>query len=126
VLDFTDHTVLVLGLGESGLAIARWVGERGAQVRVADTREAPPMRDALCTAVPTARFHGGELSESLLDGVTLVALSPGLSPTQSAACTPSAAPASAPTAAKAPAAPATASAASAASAARGFLRCVLS
>jgi UDP-N-acetylmuramoylalanine--D-glutamate ligase len=85
VLDFTDHTVLVLGLGESGLAIARWVGERGAQVRVADTREAPPMRDALCTAVPTARFHGGELSESLLDGVTLVALSPGLSPTRSAA-----------------------------------------
>jgi UDP-N-acetylmuramoylalanine--D-glutamate ligase len=85
VLDFTDHTVLVLGLGESGLAIARWVGERGGQVRVADTRAAPPMRDALRTAVPAASFHGGELSESLLDGVTLVALSPGLSPTLSPA-----------------------------------------
>jgi UDP-N-acetylmuramoylalanine--D-glutamate ligase len=85
MLDFTDQTVLVLGLGESGLAIARWVGERGATVRVADTRSAPPMLDALKTVVHGARFHGGALAESLLDGVTLVALSPGLSPTLSPA-----------------------------------------
>jgi UDP-N-acetylmuramoylalanine--D-glutamate ligase len=85
MLDFSDQTVLVLGLGESGLAIARWVGERGATLRVADTRDAPPMLGALKTAVPGARFHGGALAESLLDGVTIVALSPGLSPTLSPA-----------------------------------------
>ena len=33
--------VLVLGLGESGLAMARWCGLNGCRVRVADTREAP-------------------------------------------------------------------------------------
>jgi UDP-N-acetylmuramoylalanine--D-glutamate ligase len=85
MLDFTDQTVLVLGLGESGLAIARWVGERGAAVHVADTREAPPMRDALQATVRGACFHGGDLPVSLLDGATLVALSPGLSPTHSPA-----------------------------------------
>ncbi len=85
MLDFTDHTVLVLGLGESGMAIARWVGGRGATLRVADTRAAPPMLDALQRELPAARFHGGGLDVALLDGVTLVALSPGLSPTHSAA-----------------------------------------
>jgi UDP-N-acetylmuramoylalanine-D-glutamate ligase len=85
MLDFTDHTVLVLGLGESGLAIARWVGGRGAKLRVADTRDAPPMLGALRHELPSAQFHGGAFDPSLLDGITLVALSPGLSPTHSAA-----------------------------------------
>ena len=33
-------TVLVLGLGESGLAMARWCARCGANVRVWDSREA--------------------------------------------------------------------------------------
>ena len=38
-----DTTVLVLGLGESGLAMARWCARCGAgTVRVWDTREVPP------------------------------------------------------------------------------------
>jgi len=36
-----DTTVLVLGLGDSGLAMARWCARHGARVTVADTREAP-------------------------------------------------------------------------------------
>ena len=85
MLDLTSHTVLVLGLGESGLAIARWAGGRGARLRVADTRAAPPMLDTLRTELPQAQFVGGALDVALLEGVTLVALSPGLSPTHSAA-----------------------------------------
>ncbi len=60
MLDFTDHTVLVLGLGESGLAIARWVGARGATLRVADTRAAPPMLDVLRQELPAAQFHANQ------------------------------------------------------------------
>ena len=37
-----DLPVLVLGLGASGLAMARWCARHGARVTVADTREAPP------------------------------------------------------------------------------------
>jgi UDP-N-acetylmuramoylalanine--D-glutamate ligase len=85
VLDLTGQTVLVLGLGESGLAIARWVGSRGARLRVADTRAAPPMLAALRAELPDAQFAGGELMTALLDDATLVALSPGLSPSHSAA-----------------------------------------
>src|SRR4051812_45173138 len=34
--------VLVLGLGDSGLAMARWCVAQGADVTVADTRDEPP------------------------------------------------------------------------------------
>ena len=78
--DFDAPVVLVLGLGESGLAMARWCARHGAQVRVADTREAPANLPALRAHVPDAEFVGGPFAVSLLDGVTLVAISPGLSP----------------------------------------------
>jgi len=73
-------TVLVLGLGESGLAMAAWCARHGATVRVWDSREQPPKAEALALAVPAATLDGGELSVDALRGVQLVLKSPGLSP----------------------------------------------
>ncbi|WP_173004245.1 UDP-N-acetylmuramoyl-L-alanine--D-glutamate ligase [Ralstonia pickettii] len=78
--EFDAPVVLVLGLGESGLAMARWCARHGARVRVADTREAPANLPVLRAHVPDAEFVSGPFALSLLDGVTLVAISPGLSP----------------------------------------------
>ena len=78
--DFDAPAVLVLGLGESGLAMARWCARHGARVRVADTREAPANLPTLRAHVPDAEFVNGPFAVSLLDDVTLVAISPGLSP----------------------------------------------
>ncbi|MDO9144450.1 UDP-N-acetylmuramoyl-L-alanine--D-glutamate ligase [Rhodoferax sp.] len=76
-----SHPVLILGLGASGLAMARWCARRGAQVTVADTRTAPPQLAALQRDVPTARFATGPLDAELLQGgITAVFKSPGLSP----------------------------------------------
>ena len=70
---FAGRRILVLGLGDSGLSIARWVERRGGTPRVADTRAAPPR----------AKDYAGELctgpfSLRLLDGMDLVCVSPGL------------------------------------------------
>lgn len=75
-------SVLVLGLGESGLAMARWCAREGARLTVADTREQPPGLEALRAELPDARFVAGPFAESLLDGVEAVYRSPGLSPAQ--------------------------------------------
>lgn len=72
--------VLVLGLGESGLAMARWCGRNGCRVRVADTREAPANLATLQAEVSGASFVSGTFAEALLDDIALVAISPGLSP----------------------------------------------
>jgi UDP-N-acetylmuramoylalanine--D-glutamate ligase len=71
---------LVLGLGDSGLAMARWLAAQGRGVRVADTRAEPPQGSALAADCPAAEFVGGEFAETLLDDVDLVAISPGLAP----------------------------------------------
>ena len=73
--------VLVLGLGASGLAMARWCARGGARVTVADTRPVPPQLAALQRDVPAARFVSGAFEAVLLqDGITAVFKSPGLSP----------------------------------------------
>jgi UDP-N-acetylmuramoylalanine--D-glutamate ligase len=72
--------VLVLGLGASGLAMARWCTRHGATVAVWDSREAPPQAGALRSELPAARLSSGELTETALSGVQLVLKSPGLAP----------------------------------------------
>ncbi|MBI3382309.1 MAG: UDP-N-acetylmuramoyl-L-alanine--D-glutamate ligase [Aquabacterium sp.] len=74
-----DLTVLILGLGDSGLAMARWCARCGSTVRVADTRANPPQAATLAADVPAATLHHG-LDVGLLDGVNLVLKSPGLMP----------------------------------------------
>ncbi|WP_407059812.1 UDP-N-acetylmuramoyl-L-alanine--D-glutamate ligase [Comamonas composti] len=76
------QSVLVLGLGASGLAMARWCRRCGAEVVVADTREAPPQLQQLMQELPGVRFVAGEFTPALVDGqgLNLVYRSPGLSP----------------------------------------------
>ena len=79
-----DTTVLVLGLGESGLAMARWCARFGANVRVWDSRESPPNAALLAEHVPGAQWVRGALTDEAFAGVRLVLKSPGLSPLDSA------------------------------------------
>ena len=76
--------VLILGLGASGLAMARWCARHGMHVTVADTRAAPPQLAVLREELPAARFVHGALDVSLLANaaVNLVLKSPGLAPQQ--------------------------------------------
>ena len=77
-----DQSVLILGLGASGLAMARWCVRCGAQVTVADTRAQPPQLAVLQQELPQVRFVPGAFDASLVQGQPLHAVyrSPGLSP----------------------------------------------
>jgi UDP-N-acetylmuramoylalanine--D-glutamate ligase len=81
-----DQHVLILGLGASGLAMARWCARLGAQVTVADTRPQPPQLEKLLELVPDAQFAHSDFSAALVEGTSMraVFLSPGLSPAQTA------------------------------------------
>ena len=80
--NLANQRILVLGLGASGLALARWCARCGADVTVADTRPAPPQLAALQANVPKARFVHAAMDAALLDiqPFDLLLKSPGLSP----------------------------------------------
>jgi UDP-N-acetylmuramoylalanine--D-glutamate ligase len=81
-MDYQGKFALVLGLGESGLAMSQWLARCGARLRVADTRSDPQRLPTLQAIAPNAEFVGGAFSASLLDGVDFVAVSPGLAPSR--------------------------------------------
>jgi UDP-N-acetylmuramoylalanine--D-glutamate ligase len=81
-MDYQGKFALVLGLGESGLAMTQWLARCGARLRVADTRSDPQRLPTLQAIAPNAEFVGGAFSASLLDGVDFVAVSPGLAPSR--------------------------------------------
>jgi UDP-N-acetylmuramoylalanine--D-glutamate ligase len=75
-----DLPVLVLGLGDSGLAMARWCARCGANVTVWDSREQTAGDAALASEWPAVQRLRGELLPAQLGGVQLVLKSPGLAP----------------------------------------------
>ena len=78
-LELNGKQALVLGLGDTGLSMARWLARRGAGVRVADTREMPPCAAELARALPQATLETGAFRESSFDTADLIAISPGIS-----------------------------------------------
>jgi len=77
-----NQSVLILGLGDSGLAMARWCVRNGAHVQVVDTRAEPPHLAALRAELPAVKFVCGAFDAGLVEGqdVRAVFKSPGLSP----------------------------------------------
>ena len=75
---WADKKVLVLGLGETGLSMVRWLSAQGARLRAADSRSAPPGLAALRDSLPQVEAHCGAFSDVLLDGIDLIAISPGI------------------------------------------------
>ena len=82
-----DTTVLILGLGDSGLAMARWCVRHGAQVSVWDSRERAPQDAALAQELPMVRRllslplpEREREKEREPKGFQLILKSPGLAP----------------------------------------------
>jgi len=69
--------VLVLGLGDTGLSLARWIAREGGRVRMADSRRDPPRSKEYQTDF-AGELHTGAFSTALLDDVDVVCVSPGL------------------------------------------------
>ena len=63
-MNWYGQHILILGLGDSGLAAARWLARRGADLRVADTSAAPANLPRLQQALPEVAVTTGEFVEA--------------------------------------------------------------
>jgi UDP-N-acetylmuramoylalanine--D-glutamate ligase len=75
---YQGRNAIVLGLGVTGLSLARHLVEHGANVRVADTRDDPPNRDALARSLPQVELFTGDFSDATFAGADMIAISPGV------------------------------------------------
>lgn len=76
--NFENKSVLVLGFGETGLSMARWLSAKGANLRAADSRAAPPGLEQMAKFVKPEQIHCGGFSDALLEGMDMIAISPGV------------------------------------------------
>ena len=73
-----DKRWLVLGLGDTGLSLTRWLCRHGAKVRVADTRHDPPHATKLTRDFPAIDLVTGDYAAATFADVDAIAISPGV------------------------------------------------
>jgi UDP-N-acetylmuramoylalanine--D-glutamate ligase len=77
-MSFQEKKAVVLGMGETGLSMAKWLSRRGANVRAVDSRPTPPCLEALKRILPQDRLFPGTYPAEAFAGVDLIAISPGV------------------------------------------------
>jgi UDP-N-acetylmuramoylalanine--D-glutamate ligase len=75
---------VVVGLGMTGLSVARYLHRQGEPFRVVDTRAHPPQLAALQTSCPGVTVHCGPLSAASFASAGRIVLSPGVAPQEPA------------------------------------------
>jgi UDP-N-acetylmuramoylalanine--D-glutamate ligase len=76
---------LVVGLGETGLSVARFLSRRGMPVAIVDSRKQPPGLERLRTELPAdVALFLGEFNEGAFERAQQIVLSPGVSMDQPA------------------------------------------
>ena len=69
---------LVLGLGETGLSVARYLARNDIDAIYVDTRDEPPGIEELCQICPGAEVILGTAPEEMLKGISRIIASPGI------------------------------------------------
>lgn len=75
----TDVRTLIVGLGATGLACARYLISQGSQVAIADSREHPPGLRELEEEFPDIAVFLGDFDSALFARADLLVVSPGVS-----------------------------------------------
>ncbi|MCB1924280.1 MAG: UDP-N-acetylmuramoyl-L-alanine--D-glutamate ligase [Gammaproteobacteria bacterium] len=69
---------LVVGLGATGLSVARYLVRRGEQVAIADSRKTPPGLDTLNEELPDIAVFLGPFDDALFHSADRLVVSPGV------------------------------------------------
>jgi len=76
--------IVIVGLGQTGLSVARHLAARGQRFAVADSRSEPPLLPVFRAQFPDVPLHCGPFAEDQFVNADRLVLSPGLDPRQPA------------------------------------------
>jgi len=74
------QSILIVGLGQTGLSCARFLVQQGCAVAMMDTREQPPALAILQAEHPEVVVKAGGLDRTLMLQADMIVLSPGVDP----------------------------------------------
>ena len=74
----TDNRTVVVGLGMTGLSVARYLASRQRPFAVVDSREEPPGLDQFRSEFPGVLLTLGAISDEALQGAATLVVSPGV------------------------------------------------
>jgi len=74
----STQLTIVLGLGVTGLSVARFLSRQKTKFMVIDSRANPPGLDEFCSEFPNVSYAVGELDSELLSLASEVVVSPGI------------------------------------------------
>ena len=77
-MNLQGKMVLVLGMGETGLSMVKWLSRQDAKVRVADSRMEPPNWKEIMQAFPQVQVYTGKFETKIFDDIEMIAISPGV------------------------------------------------
>lgn len=72
------HSILVVGLGQTGLSVAQYLAAKGLNFKVADSRIDPPGKEALSTLGVQVQTEFGEFTSEFFAGADCLVVSPGI------------------------------------------------
>ena len=73
------YQFLIIGLGVTGLSVARFLHQRGISFAVADNSEHPSQHQSLLKFAPKTRVYTGDIKAAYLEQAEQVVVSPGVS-----------------------------------------------
>ena len=77
-------SILIIGLGKTGLSVAHFLKRQGLAFAVADSREQPPGLDALRASFPDAEVRLGAFDATWMASFATLVVSPGVAAAESA------------------------------------------
>ncbi|MGQ9425994.1 UDP-N-acetylmuramoyl-L-alanine--D-glutamate ligase [Gilvimarinus sp. F26214L] len=80
----SSELTAIIGTGETGLSVARYLASKNQRFVMFDTRQAPPNLERVKADFPDVRLELGDLRATSLQHVTRVIVSPGVSPDEAA------------------------------------------
>ncbi|MCP4598141.1 UDP-N-acetylmuramoyl-L-alanine--D-glutamate ligase [Neptuniibacter sp.] len=80
----SDNFKIVIGLGKTGLACARFLAGKGVAFSVCDSRENPPGADELAAEFPDVELRCGDFDANYLKSASELILSPGVAQSEPA------------------------------------------
>lgn len=74
----SSHLTAIVGMGATGISVARFLNKENKKFIMLDTRKAPDNLEAFIQEFPEVPYVLGELSDESVEGVSELVLSPGL------------------------------------------------